>query len=295
MPFSISTFVKSLSAVLFALWASVAYGQETSEMRKLCEGISVRLKSFEISEMADDQSGCIIKNGAIDHDSRVQWHFKSLTITGDYGTSGRSYPQLPPRGSFAVDELILLTGRFPGQDYIMRHTATPISYRFSYEFDSKGRSLRVGELSATSKLGRVGLAGEAKVDFDLKAELHAFEEYAQYVDISEFSFEVLNSGLFESLILPLVVGVVGFDVDPEARITSFQSALSDEIAALPESQASGMSKSALKKFIGEFPHPAGPFKASIKFGSPVSAEALRKGEVDVSALLKTVKIDAVYE
>lgn len=294
MPFS-GRAVLTIATTFLVLSVPAASAQQPSKLRQLCEGISTSLTSFEWAEMAEDQSHCIIHNGVMNQNDRFQWHFKRLVIRGEYGTSGRAYPQLPPRGIFVVEDVIPLTGRLPGQDYITRHVANPVTYQFTYGLDPKAGLLHIAELSATSKSGRLVLGGKMKVDFDLKAELLAFEDYARDTEITEISLSMTNSGLFESLALPVVVSFIGFDVDPEPKIKQWQKELSDGIDALPGSAVSARSKAALKKFIGEFPHPAGPIKATLKFNSPVSAAAVRRGEISALELLKAAMIDAVYE
>ena len=219
--------------------------------------VALQPQSGDELQMQDREGACRVQNG--------QWSagFSSMLLAfdelvlRDEGLAAISEQQaVPDSMDLEVSGIYVLTGRFPGQDYVMRLQAKPMDFSLKYQWDSASaqlylklarlRSQRLREVRIQAQFGIEPAAGRALGPDELEqAELKSLSLYLD------------NQNLIQSMIMPALVMNMSMYEDPRPGIEKALLAARTSVQLMPDSVADRDSRDALLAFIAQLPAPEG--------------------------------------
>lgn len=159
------------------------------------------------------------------------------------------------------------TGK-PGVDYMNRRQQKPFDVRLVYRSDKAKNAIRLEEAS---------LAGEALGLLRLDATVYGLDLAALKVGeqpdlpslrIGDLGLRLDNKAMIATFALPLIIGAIGFEHDPEPALEAYRKTAIDMLDLLPGSFMVAASKDALTRFIRDFPDPSGRLELTAKADPP---------------------------
>jgi len=171
--------------------------------------------------------------------------------------------------------------------YLMQVVQKPFSVRLSYDWDEATHQVHVHDISLDSPwLGDIGIS----LDLDAPTPEKAA--------VRRISVRLDNRSLVESMLMPLLVGLIPADEDPAIEIPKIQEKAEKDIQKMPASLVDPSSREALIAFTRDFPHPTGHFEEAVGFATPISLDdvwdALKDNNGKAATLLHNAHIQARY-
>jgi len=159
------------------------------------------------------------------------------------------------------------TGK-PGVDYLNRRQQKSFDVKLAYRSDKANDAIRIEEAS---------LGGEALGHLRLDATIYGLDLSAlkpgERLDLPSLRVGYLglkfdNKAMIASFALPLIIGIIGYEHDPEPAFDAYRKQAIETLDLLLGSFISTASKEALTRFIRDFPDPAGPLELTAKADPP---------------------------
>jgi hypothetical protein len=268
MKIALSPPVRAVLAVLFVLAASSA----TAQPREVsCKALADRLlagRTTAETKVTQDGQTCAVTNLKIAKSRYQGWTIERLTVTGpDFRRleKGQLFPtalRVEALGVRFAPDIEDTHSR-----YLIQAQQRPLDARLDYAWDKATQRLHLRELAVEGSVGGLfAVSMDADLaDLDTRTTLPGPKDLG--VRRARLVFD--NGGLFESLLLPVILGLVPADKDPAAEIPKAQAREKAKVRALPSSTIDEASKDALSRFIDDFPHPRGHFEIDQTFDAPL--------------------------
>jgi hypothetical protein len=258
-----------------------------------CRSLTKTLLKYAVTAettIQDGKDSCTFAHLAIGVKSYRGWTIEQLRIAGpDFQHLGRNNP-LPQ--SLAVDVKGIRTTTSLGNShtqYIMAVSQKPMEARLSYDWDKANRQLHVHEVTLASPgLGRVNVELDADLP-DLASPDHLDP---RAFGIRRLHLVLDNRALVESMLIPVLVGMLPPDKDPAVEFPKFQKKIQKELDTIPAPMVDDQSKDALHRFVRDFPHPTGHFEETFEFEPPLRLEDMNVSKTD--QLLHRARIRVSY-
>jgi hypothetical protein len=260
--------VRAALAALFVLAASSAVAQPREVS---CKALADRLlagRTTAETKVTQDGQTCAVTNLKIAKSRYQGWTIERLTVTGpDFLRleKGRLFPtalRVEAHGvRFAPDVEDARTR------YLMQAQQRPFDARLDYMWDKVTQQLHLRELALDSpQKGLIVVSMDADLaDLDRRTTVPQPKDFG----VRRARLVLDNSGLFESMLLPVIIGLFPSDKDPAVEIPKAQAREKAKVRALPSSTIDEASKDALSRFIDDFPHPRGHFEIDQTFDAPL--------------------------
>ncbi len=285
--------------VMSGLLAALAAGavQAGTSCDFLLERISLQGQDGAQLQVQDRDGVCVMRRGQwnVEHAS-VVLAFDELSFSGAGLDQDAEEGALPRSLKLDVSGIYTLTGRLPGQDYLMRLQASPMRFGLDYEWDEQAGRLH---------LKRAVLSGESLREISLQAAAHApalagralHGDDLQALKLQSLALRLDNVRLVQNMIMPAVVGFVGMYEDPRPAIQAALLAARTAVMVMPPATAPAASRKALLEFIGELPAPTGRLDLNLSFDPPLDSAALAGAQSmdEARKALSSMKVQARYD
>lgn len=251
------------------------------------------------SKVEPIDGGCHIHNIHIAVSRFVRWKLPDLRVTGADLFDAATAQRMPVALEVSVKRAAMIpSGVSPAQTYTMEVMQPGYDAHVSYAWNPESRDFALDDFTLT-----VPGAGSFSINGGLSnlSELPALEkkppEDAKQAAIKTLSIKLENHDLFQTLIVPLLIGLIPEGEDPRVLVPRYQMAATVFIDGLPETVADADSKSALKAFVAHFPRPAGTYDMSVETQPPIRMEEWQ-GAADpavLTGLINRMKISASHQ
>ncbi|WP_341667196.1 hypothetical protein [Alcaligenes sp. SDU_A2] len=247
-------------------------------------------------DVQDQPQTCVIRQGQMGTGTgSMVLAFDQLRLSGSGFASGGEEGDLPQTLALDVTGIYVLTGRMPGQDYLMRLQALPMSFGMDYVWDAQSGQLRIE---------RAVLRGERLREISVHVLAQASELAGQPLRLEDLPalrlrhlrLRLDNVALVQSMIMPAVVSSISLYEDPKPTIQAGLLAARTAVMLMPPSTAALASRQALLDFIGELPAPKGQLDLRLDFDPPLDGLALGgAGSMDqVRKAMSGMRVQARY-
>jgi len=247
----------------------------------------------------DIKDGCRIADAAINLGPYTRWRVAEAQLTGRDLVDALAAKKLPEDFNLTLTGL-RLSPNLPeakATSYLIENQQVPYNAHFAYQWDKATNKLSLDDISIHGP--RIGLAS-------LSARLTGLPQMPERLDspadlsaasIENVTMTLNNHGVFQSMLLAPLIGLLPPDEDPRPAIAAHQASLTTAIAALPETVANVASKAALTELAGEFPAPTGIYQISIDAPRPVPVSALlAPGQLAaITSLISSLVITASHQ
>jgi hypothetical protein len=240
---------------------------------------------------------CVFSNVSIHVGRIADWSIDRLAITSPEIRSG--FGKRPP-ASLRIDATGIRFGVRIGDAharYLSSVMQKPFDVRLHYDWDQDGGHLQVHEISLESPwLGHASLAMDLDMppDPDAPGSIpHDGNPFIRDSSIRQIHFVLDNRAIVESMMMPLLVGLVPKEKDPAIEFPKIQAMVEKQVHRSPTSQADAASKDALVRFVRDFPHPSGHFEETISFDPPLRLDDLRSDKKE--RWMRGAHVQAVYQ
>lgn len=243
--------------------------------------------------------GCHIENVVYAQTQFVRWKIGDISVTGEDLFKAASDQRMPKALDLTATHLAMAPSTVSAAtSYIMELVQPVYDLHLAYRWDAKTHDFTLGDLTLKSaKAGLVSLKGEMAKLTQLPAFGLEPPKDADKAEIRSIALHLDNSGLFESLAVTPLVSQMPEDQDPRPQIAAYKTAATSFVESLPDTVANADSKAALKAFLADFPHPAGPYDVAITAKAPISIEDVAKAAdpVAMTGLLSKISITASHQ
>lgn len=262
----------------------------------LLERAGIRTQDGVQMQIHDEEGACVVRHGQWDAvGSSMMVAFDELRFSAA-GLEPDQQESLPQAVSLEVSGIYILTGRLPGQDYLMRLQARPMRFGLAYEWRAQSGQLRIE---------RAVLQGESLREIGVQVTAQLAERIGQRLRIEDLqsarlqalSLRLDNASLVQSMIMPVVVSNIGLYEDPKSVIEAGLLAARTAVMVMPAATASAASRKALLEFIGDLPAPDGRLDLALTFDPPLDSAGLADaGSLDgARKALAGMKVQARYD
>lgn len=247
-------------------------------------------------QVRDEEGTCLVRHGQWDAvSSSMIVAFDELRFSGA-GLESEQQESLPQAVRLEVSGIYVLTGRLPGQDYLMRLQARPMHFGLDYEWMPESGQLRVERaVLKGERLREIGLQATARIAQRIGQPLRSDD--LQGAQLQALSLRLDNASLIQSMIMPVVVSSLSLYEDPKPAIEAGLLAARTAVMVMPAATASAPSRKALLEFIGELPAPDGRLDLALTFDPPLDGAGLMQANSldEARKALSSMKIQARYD
>lgn len=262
----------------------------------LLERAGIRTQDGVQMQIRDEEGACFVRHGQWDAvSSSMIVAFDELRFSG-VGLEQEHQESLPQAVRLDVSGIYILTGRLPGQDYLMRLQARPMRFGLAYEWRAQSGQLRVERAVLQGEsLREIGLQATAQIAQRIGQPLRVDD--LQSAKLQALSFRLDNASLVQSMIMPVLVSNIGLYEDPKPAIEAGLLAARTAVMVMPAATASAASRKALLEFIGDLPAPDGRLDLALTFDPPLDSAGLAAaGSLDEARkALASMKVQARYD
>lgn len=248
-------------------------------------------------QMQDEQGACRVHNAQWSTGySSMLLAFDELVLQ-DKGLADFSGQQdMPQAIEMAISGIYVLTGRLPGQDYIMRLQAKPMDFSLKYQWDLASAHLYLEQLRLRSQSLRE-FRVQAQFGIESAAGRALSQSELEQAQLKSLRLYLDNQNLIQSMVMPVVVMSMSMDEDPRPSIDKALLAARTAVRLMPDSVADRDSRHALLAFIGQLPAPQGRLSLDVKMDPPWPMVHLEPGvSVDgVRQMLSDLRLHAKFE
>jgi hypothetical protein len=247
----------------------------TTQCANLAAGFT-QLERLPTTKIEDIKDGCRITDAAINLGPYTRWRIAEAQLTGRGLVDALAAKKLPEDFNLTLTGL-RLSPNLPeakATSYLVENQQVPYNAHFAYQWDKATNTLSLDDISIHGP--RIGLAS-------LSARLTGLTQMPERLDspadlsaasIENVTMTLNNHGVFQSMLLAPLIGLLPPDEDPRPTIAASQATLTTAIAALSETVANAASKVALTELIREFPAPTGIYQVSIDAPKPIPVSSL---------------------
>lgn len=268
-----------------------------------CPGLVQRLSpSVEIgpdSSIDPITDGCHVRDIYLAQSQYVRWRVADLRVTGEALFEAATAGRMPEQLDLTVTGAQLAPAGVPAaQSYVMEVVQTRYDLHLAYQWDAESHDFIVDDLTIKdARSGAMSLKGALSNLSELPAMGKKPPENAKQTAIRSLNLRLDNNGIFESLVVTPMISQMTGDEDPRTRVPQYQAAATSFVETLPDAVADGESKTALKTFIADFPHPAGPYEINIVAKTPITMAELAgaANPVALTGLLSRITISATHQ
>ncbi|MGX9525941.1 hypothetical protein ACXHWJ_17115 [Alcaligenes nematophilus] len=258
--------------------------------------VALQPQSGDELQMQDQEGACLVQNG--------QWSagFSSMLLAfdelvlRDEGLASLSERQvIPDSMDLQVSGIYVLTGRLPGQDYVMRLQAKPMDFTFKYKWDSALAQLNLEQVRLRSQYLRE-VRAQAQFGIESAAGRPLGADDLEQAELKSLNLYLDNQNLIQSMIMPALVMNMSMYEDPRPGIEKALLAARTSVQLMPDSVADRDSRDALLAFIAQLPAPQGRLSLDMTMDPPWPAARLESGlSVDqVRKLMSGMKVQARF-
>lgn len=258
--------------------------------------VALQPQSGDELQIQDQEGACLVQNG--------QWSagFSSMLLAfdelvlRDEGLASLSERQvIPDSMDLQVSGIYVLTGRLPGQDYVMRLQAKPMDFTFKYKWDSASAQLNLEQVRLRSQYLRE-VRAQAQFGIESAAGRPLGADDLEQAELKSLNLYLDNQNLIQSMIMPALVMNMSMYEDPRPGIEKALLAARTSVQLMPDSVADRDSRDALLAFIAQLPAPQGRLSLNMTMDPPWPAARLESGlSVDqVRKLMSGMKVQARF-
>lgn len=250
------------------------------------------LNDAEITYRAD---GCTLTNVTFNSGMYQSWTAQKVEISS--AALDEKAQTLPEWGEVHIQSVGFWPRNLPAMRYLSKLKDDGFSLKVAYRWDKDSKILNVNEVRLYGKyIGEVLLSGSAELPELPKFD--ALDEPTPPVDnikLREISAKLDDQGFFVNYVMMTLVGLIGYDHDPEPEVEKYRSMALAFMAGLSADMIGNDDKQAISRFITDLPRPKTPAEIHLNFDP---AFALAPAEQEPLKLLgdiqKGLKIKAAY-
>ncbi|MDO1583220.1 hypothetical protein [Rhizobium oryzicola] len=297
-------FFRLAATFLFISTAWIAAAQQQKSPVMDCAALISR--SAPLVEVKPDskiepiENGCHASNVLISQSAYARWKAADLRITGKDLFASVTAERLPETLEVSLTGLqFSLNAGTPLSNYVMEVTQLPFDIHLAYRGDGASQELTLDDLSLRgTRFGSIGVSGAASGVSKMPVLASQVEEATKLAAIRKLSLKLDNRGVFESIVVMPLISTLPQDHDPKPAIERYRSLATAFVDSLPDRIATSDSKTVLKTFLAEFPHPAGRYQVDIDAEQPIPVADLlgaASKPQGLSALLAKLKLSAAHD
>lgn len=300
---SFSRLALAFSCIALPLSASISSIAWAAEQKKPVTDCMSLLQQAGTIETGPDSKiepiadGCHAANIHVSQSKYTRWRVADARITGKDLLESIGAGRMPETLDVSLKGAAVdIDIGSPALRYSNEVMQMPYDVHLAYRWDGTSHDLvfddfsvkapPLGEMSFSAAVANVGEMPKVAGPTAFALAITSVRSLSAHVD---------NHGLFEKMVVPVIIARLPRDKDPRPAITGLQQTAISFVEALPEAVAPAESKTALKSFIGEFPHPSGLYHVDIKPKHPVPGieiiDAAKEPQV-LSGLLEKLTIAA---
>ncbi len=252
------------------------------------------------SKIEPIETGCRATNIFFSQSAYSRWKVAELTVAGKDLFASITADRLPETLEVSLTGLhVSLNTGTSLSKYVMEVIQLPYDIHLAYQWDRARQELTVSDFSLKGpRFGSVAISAAVSGVSKMPGLSSQPEEVAKQASLRKLSFKLFNRGVFETVIVMPLISALPHDQDPKPAIERYRSMATTFVDSLPETVATDDSKTALKTFVAEFPHPAGRYQVDIEAKQPVAVADLAGAAADpqaLSALLSRFTLSAHHE
>ncbi|MCX5465007.1 hypothetical protein [Alcaligenes parafaecalis] len=289
--------MKKIALTLGAAMVLASSAQAGPACEYLRNHVALQSQSGDELQMQDQDGACLVQNG--------QWSagFSSMLLAfdelvlRDEGLEKLSERQaIPDAMDLRVGGIYVLTGRLPGQDYVMRLQAKPMDFSLKYKWDSASAQLDLEQLRLRSKYLRE-VRVQAQFGIKSAAGRALGPDELEQAELKSLNLYLDNQNLIQTMIMPALVLNMSMYEDPRPAVEKALLAARTSVQLMPDSVADRDSRNALLAFIAQLPAPEGRLSLEMNMDPPWPATRLESGlSVDqMRKLMSGLKVKARFD
>lgn len=250
------------------------------------------LNDAEITYRAD---GCTLTNVTFNAGMYQSWtaqkvEIRSAALDADAQT-------LPEWGELHLQSVGFWPTNLPAMRYLSKLQDNGFSLKAAYQWDKANKTLKVSEVRFYGKyIGEVLASAIVELPelpgFDI---LGTQTSPLESLKIREITARLDDQGFFVNYVMTTLIGLIGYDNDPEPEVEKYRSMAVAYVAALSPDMLKDEDKQALIRFLKDLPKPKSPAEMKLNFEP---AFAVAQSDKDPLKLLaefqKTLKVHATY-
>jgi len=261
-----------LAAVLLSLSATSAVLAQDDAGMMDCRQLAEKLVSVTPGGVEAVENGCQFTDLVADFDTYNRWHIGKAVVAGTDILAAFEAKALPPMLEVSLEDVVFSPELGDGvSQYIIEAQQVGFSAHLAYHWDEAAGLVSVDDLSLTGP--HIG-HGALSMRMHLEQLPALSEEGPPAGSIETLSITLDNEGLFETMMVPFLVGSLPYGDDPRPAIAKYQAAIVKAIAALPDETLDEDGKSAAVHFVESFPHPTGRYEFGFSADEPIGVAAL---------------------
>lgn len=289
------------ACLMLPLWTGAVFAEQNSaEPVKHAEGpcavifseASSLLNDAEITYRAD---GCTLTNVTFNAGMYQNWTAQKVEIRS--AALDENAQNLPEWGEVHIQSVGFWPSNLPAMRYLSKIKDDGFSLKAAYRWDKDNKILKVHEVRLYGKyIGEVLLSGIAELP-----ELPKFDVLdnptppVESIRLREISAKLDDQGFFVNYVMTALIGLIGYDDDPEPEVEKYRSMALAFVAGLSADMIANDDKQAISRFITDLPKPKTPAEIHLNFDP---AFALAGNEQEplkmLGALQNTLKVKASY-
>lgn len=295
------------ACLLSALWTGTVLAQQNpAELQKQeqvkvegpCAAIfaeavlSSLLDGAEITYRAD---GCTLSNVTIDAGTYQSWSAETVEIRSAPLEKDAEY--WPEWAEISVKSVGYWPSSLPAMRYLSKIQKNGFDLKLAYQWDKDSKIFRVNEARFSGRyIGEVLSSATVELSelprFDI---LGAQSSSLETMKIREISTGLDDQGFFANYVMTTIVGMIGYNDDPEPEIEKYRSMALAFVAGLSANMIDADGKQALSRLIADLPHPQSKAAIKLVFDPAFSVPQSDSSPLAVlAAFQKNLKISAVY-
>lgn len=235
---------------------------------------------------------CVFENLRVKAGTMQAWSVRRLTVQGLAGWNAKTTPIPPHIRVEAKDILFSPDIESPHARYQIALNQKPFDARLEFDTDFTTMQLALREATIESPwMGRLSFGFEARMgDGQMRSPEGMFG-----LKLSRIHLALDNRYVFESMVMPMFMGMVPDDKDPAVEFPRMQKDMERKIGKLPEGVADASSRDAMIRFTRDFPHPTGHFETNLTLRQPLPLEDIMKRRANNMDWANMATLSARYE
>lgn len=247
------------------------------------------------AEIAYHADGCTLTNLTVNAGSYQSWTAKKIEIRS--AALDENTHTLPEWGKLHIQSVGYWPTSLPAMRYLSKIKDDGFNLKLAYRWDKENKILNVDEVRFYGKyIGEVLLSAVAEMPELPKINiLDTSALSVENIKLREISAKLDDQGFFVNYIMTSLIGLIGYDEDPEPEVEKYRAMAVAFVAGLSPDMLKNEDKQALIRFIADLPKPKTPAEISLNF-DPAFALA-ENGQEPLKILgefQKILKIKASY-
>ncbi|MDM7849982.1 hypothetical protein [Pseudochrobactrum kiredjianiae] len=293
------------ACVMLPLWSGTVLAEQSSaepvkQATAKAEGpcavifseASSLLNDAEITYRAD---GCTLTNVTFNAGMYQNWTAQKVEISS--AALDEKAQTLPEWGEVHIQSVGFWPSNLPAMRYLSKLKDDGFSLKVAYRWDQDSKVLNVNEVRLYGKyIGEV--LASAIVELPELPKLDALDEPTPPVDnikLREISAKLDDQGFFVNYVMMTLVGLIGYDHDPEPEVENYRAMALAFVAGLSPEMLASDDKQAIIRFITDLPKPKTPAEIHLNFDPAIALAQNDKEPLKMlGELQKTLKIKASY-